>query len=275
LAPSSSRVFSIDGFADAFKNTIKWMLKNQHGSKIEEDIKSFIENRNELESNPDSPKALKLLVEIIVTQAWYYRKPSNFDEEINAFINEFGANFRTQQGKKELFNLISVLAPPRIKDRTRSILEELLEYPSIRRFTEELYRLAAQGKTRVLGEKGRDNYLRDFGYWDRIPMDRHEMRFIVRTGIYHACSVKARNDPLQKASLHDGLTRFCSNYLNGYTVFGINLGNASGIVDVFIWSFCSRERYGICGSVPKCGACPLKEACLYAIVNIFTHEQVT
>jgi len=101
------------------------------------------------------------------------------------------------------------------------------------------------------------------------------MRFIVRTGIYHARSVKVRSDPLQMAAFHDALTRFCSDYLKGYTVFGIDLGSAPGIVDVFIWSFCSRERYGICGSVPKCGVCPLKEACLYSIVNIFTRERIT
>jgi len=217
LISSSERVFSIDRFADAFKNTIGWMLVNKHGAEIKEDVKSFIENKTELESNPDSPKALKLLVELIVTQAWYYRKPSNFDEKMNAFISKFGADFRTQQGKKELVDLVTVLAPPRIKRRARGMLENLLKYSSIKQFTEELYRSAVRGRTIVLGEKGRDNYLRDFGYWDRIPMDRHEMRFIVRTGIYHACSVKVRSDPLQKASLHDALTRFCSDYLKGYT----------------------------------------------------------
>ena len=137
---------------------------------------------------------------------------------------------------------------------------------------EELYSLAIQGRTKVLGEKGRDDYLRSCGYWDRVPMDRHEMRFIIRTGIYHVCSIKGRNDPLQKESLQNALARFCSNYLKSYTIFGIDLGNAPGIVDTFIWSFCSRRRYGICGSVPRCGECPLKETCLYAIVNTSVHE---
>ena len=270
----SLKGFNIDRFADAFKNAIEWMLKDEHGNDVENEIKSLMENKRELELNPDSPKALKRLVEIMITQAWYYNKPLNFDEKMNTFINKVGTNFRTQRGRRELFNLISVLAPPRIRNRVRNMLEELLEYPSIRRFTEELYQLAMEGKTKVLGEKGRDNYLRDFGYWDRVPIDRHEMRFIVRTGIYHACSLKTRSDPLQKASLHDALTRFCSNYLKGYRVFDIDLGDAPGIVDVFIWYFCRRrggKGYGICRRMPKCEICPLKETCLYAIVNISTH----
>ncbi|MHA1237811.1 MAG: hypothetical protein ACTSSJ_00955 [Candidatus Odinarchaeia archaeon] len=144
MISSSERVFSIDRFADAFKNTIGWMLVNKHGAEIKEDVKSFIENKTELESNPDSPKALKLLVELIVTQAWYYRKPSNFNEKMNAFISKFGADFRTHQGKKELVDLVTVLVPPRIKRRARGMLENLLKYSSIKQFTEELYRSAVR-----------------------------------------------------------------------------------------------------------------------------------
>jgi len=256
LASSSSRVFSIDRFADAFKSTIEWMLKGEHGDEIEEDIKSFMENRKEFELNPDSPKALKLLVAAIVTQAWYYGKPSDLDRRISEFIGKFGANFRAWRTREELIRLAVDSAPPKIRDRVRRSLEELFRYSSIKQFTEELYNLAIRGRTKVLGEKGRNDYLRCCGYWNRIPMDRHEMRFIVRTGIYHVCSIKGRNDPLQKASLQKALTRFCSNYLKNYTVFEIDLGNALGIVDTFIWSFCSRRRYSICGGVPRCGECP-------------------
>ena len=272
MTSSSERVFSIDRFANNFKSAIEWMLVSRHGAEIERSIRSFIENKIELESNPDSPRALKFLVELIVTQAWYYRKPSDFDEKMNAFIDKFGANFRTQQGKKELVNLVTSLAHQRIKSRVKEMLEGILRYSSIKQFTEELYKLAVQGRTIVLGEKGRDNYLRNFGYWDRIPMDRHEMRFVVRTGIYHACSANARSDPLQKASLHDALTRFCFKYLKDYTVFGIDLGSAPGIVDIFIWSFCSKKRYNICGSTPRCEKCLLKKTCLYAIVNTFIYK---
>lgn len=54
-------------------------------------------------------------------------------------------------------------------------------------------------------------------------MDRHEMRFIVRTRIYHACSAKGQELSSAEGSLHDTLTHFCSDYLKGYTVFGIDL----------------------------------------------------
>jgi len=157
------------------------MLKGEHRAKIERGIKLFMEIRKDLESNPNSPKALKLLVEAIVTQAWYYGKPSDLDRRMREFIGKFRANFRTWRAREELISLAVGLAPPRIRDRVRHDLEELFKYSSttsrIKQFTEELYNLAIQGRTKILGEKERDDYLRSCGYWDRVPMDRREMRF--------------------------------------------------------------------------------------------------
>jgi len=75
---------------------------------------------------------------------------------MNAFFDKFGADFRTQQGKKELVDLVTVLAPPRIKNRARGMFENILKYSSIKQFTEELYRSAVRGRTIVLGEVRRE-----------------------------------------------------------------------------------------------------------------------
>ena len=258
--------FDINKFANEFKRLIDWMLNDS--AEVKKDIQMFKDNKNELSMNPESSKALRILVELIVTQAWYYRKPRNFDKAIDTFIAKHGTNFKASAAQKDLVELVENFAPPRIIGRAKESIQKLLaNYSSIEQFTNKLHGLANQGQTEILGEKGRDNYLRDFGYWERIPMDRHEMRFIIRSGIYHTCSVRDENDPLEKGSLHNALTRFGSTYLEGKVVEGIDLGNAAGIVDVFIWSYCGKERYNICGSTPKCNECNLNGACLYALTN--------
>jgi len=186
---------------------------------------------------------------------------------MDIFISKYGNNFRTDEAKKELVNLVERLAPKGIVAKAKERLQILLSYPTIKDFTDELYELAKKGKTKILGEKGRDSYLRDFGYWDRVPIDRHEMRFMIRTGIYHTCDVRDKSDPLQKETFHEALTIFCSKYLTSYEVHGIDLGIALGVVDIFIWSFCTKKRYNICGNIPKCDICVFKDVCLYKLLS--------
>jgi thermostable 8-oxoguanine DNA glycosylase len=250
--------FDIHNFARGFKNTIDWMLRSNHAKEIKNDLKDFKENKNLLQKDPNSLKALRTIVELIKTNGWRLKLPRGFDSKWNSFVNSTGTNFRTSTAKKELIKLVG--------DRKKKSIEQLLKYPTLRQFTDVLYNLAKQGKTEVLGEKGRDNYLRDFGYWDRIPIDRHEMRFIIRSGIYHACS-SDKSDPLEKSDLQAALNIFCANYLKGHIVEEIDLGNAPGIVDIFIWSFSAEDRYNICVIPPKCENCNLKGVCLYALQN--------
>jgi len=264
--------FEINSLANEFKNTIPWMLENEHGSEIEDFIQELIRNKDKFSRNPDYIKALETLIELIVTQSWYYRKPENFDNEMAVFRAKFEKNVRISEAQSELINIVEKTAPQWIQNNAMKKIQELLKIlnnSTIKQFSDQLYTSAVQGKNniKVLGEKGRDNYLRDFGYWDRIPMDRHEMRFIVRTGIYHTCSKNEKSDPLQKSSLHDSLTDFCSNYLKGYSINGIDLGDAPGIADVFIWWFSAKKEYDICGSTPKCLECTFNDVCLYAIIN--------
>jgi hypothetical protein len=192
-------IFDTNKFADKFKSAIDWMLTGEHSKELKKDLQLFTNNKGELGKNPDSTGAFRTLVGLIVTQAWYYGKPVDFDDEIDLFINKYRTSFRMPTAQKDLVDLVGRLAPPGIATRAKENIQKLLTgYSTIKNFTDELYTMAEEGKTEILGEKGRDNYLRDFGYWDRIPMDRHEMRFIIRTGIYHACSVEAKNDPLKK-----------------------------------------------------------------------------
>jgi len=260
--------FDISKFAEEFRETINWMLRNAHSKKIKDDLQLFIDNKDELGENPNSLKALDKIVRLIVTNGWRLREPLDFDSKMNSFIGDYGENFRTTEAKNKLIELVG--------NRRKKNIEHLFKYPTIKDFTENLYNLAKEGKTEVLGEKGRDNYLRDFGYWDRIPIDIHEMRFILRSGIYHSCSSKDRSDPLEKTHLQDVLTGFCKKHLTGFKVKierkdgsakEIDLGEYPGVVDIFIWSYCAEDRYKICTKKPQCGICNLKRVCLYAITN--------
>lgn len=252
--------FDTSKFTEGFKKAIGFMLNGKHSKKIKDDLQFFKDNKNRLQKDQDSLDALRLIIILIKTNSWRLKEPANFGSQMDSFFEKYGKNFRSSEAKKELIELVG--------ERRKENVEELLtNYSTIEQFTKKLYDLARQGKTAVLGEKGRDNYLRDFGYWDRIPMDRHEMRFIIRTGIYHACSVKNQSDHLEKGHLHNALTRFCAQHLRGYEVEEIDLGEAPGIVDIFIWSYSAEDRYNICGSTPKCEECSLRDSCLYVLTN--------
>ncbi len=263
-------IFNIKTFAKKFKETVKWMLENNYAEKIKNDLQNFKENKTHLQNNEDSFRALGMIIKLIITNSERFRLPQNFDNLWRSFEEKYGReNFRDriEEAKKELIDrLANEIVVREIIKRKIDELFNYLRNQTVQKFTEELYQMAQEGGTVVLGEKGRDLYLRDFGYWDRIPIDRHQMRFIIRSGIYHACSSE-RSDPLKKRDLQDALKKFCSDYLKDYTVEEIELGSAPGIVDIFIWSFCAKNRYNICKDTPQCKECPLKDVCLYALIH--------
>jgi len=235
------------------------MLSDSHARKVKSDLGDFKDNKNILQNDPNSLKALRTIIELIKTNGRRLRLPRDFESKWDSFEKKHGTNSRTEEAKGELIKIVG--------ERRKKGIEQLFAYLTLKQFTCTLYDLAKEGKTEVVGEKGRDNYLRDFGYWDRIPMDRHEMRFIIRSGIYHASSSIDKSDHLEKRDLHDALNNFCAKYLSGHRVEGIDLGNAPGIVDTFVWSFSAEDRYNICVARPKCEKCGLKGVCLYALTN--------
>lgn len=252
--------FDIVKFAEEFKDLINWMLESKYSKEIKSDFRTFQTNKDKLKLNPDSLDALQMIIELIATKGYRLNKPILFDENINSFFTKYGSNFRTPQAKEELAKLVG--------NHGEKSIKHFLDFPStIEQFTAYLYQLAKQDKTVVLGRKGRDLYLRNFSYLDRIPIDRHEMRFIVRSGIFHSCSVRSQSDPLDRNDIQTSLSLFCKQYLGGLIVENIDLGSAPGLVDKFIWSFCSEKRHNICKIMPNCLECKLNTACLYTITN--------
>ena len=137
--------FDISKFAEEFKKTINWMLGNKHSKEIKNDLQLFIDNKDELRKNPDSPEALRVMIDLIATNGRRLKEPSNFGNKMDSFSKEHGKNFRTSGAKNELIELVG--------SRRKEKIELLFEYPTIKYFTENLYDLAKKGKTEVLGEK--------------------------------------------------------------------------------------------------------------------------
>jgi len=250
-------IYNINIFAAEFKKTIIWMLNSDHSQKIINDLNYFKKNKEILNEEPDSIVALRTIIELIKTNGYRLKLASDFNSNWDSFIKKYKKNFRELPAKEELILIVGA--------QNGNKINQIFAYNTLKEFTDKLYELAKERKTIVLGEKGRDNYLRDFGFWDRIPMDRHEMRFIIRSGIFNSCSSDGKYDPLERSDLHDALKNFCIKYLKDFTIEGIDLGSAPGIADIFIWSFSAEDRYNICVAVPKCNQCNLNSVCLYAL----------
>ncbi|MCK4442934.1 MAG: hypothetical protein KAW09_00210, partial [Thermoplasmata archaeon] len=124
-----------------------------------------------------------------------------------------------------------------------------------------------------LGYKGRDNILRDTGYFDRVPIDFHERNFMMRTGIFHLFAEREA-DPRDYYDNHHTLSTFCKEVLGKTYIqgegFRIHLADSPGVFDLAVWSHCSQDPHeeGICGSTPACfednSRCPLFGTCWWS-----------
>jgi hypothetical protein len=196
-------------------------------------------------------------------------RKAQFDSEVDSFLVKHKGNLRTPGATADLAALVQRYSVFRItQGKADEWVRKVFGYSTLSTFTEGQYRLRKNGKKALLGDKGTDHYLRDLGFFDRAPVDRHERRFLIRTGIFHAFTTKGRQDPLEYDCLHDALTTFSLFCLQGKRVAGIDLGSAPGLVDLFIWFFCAEGKYDICGKTPKCVECRLNDACLYGLASI-------
>lgn len=273
-------------FANNLKALFPDLMRREFGDKIKEDIRDFRENIVGLRENPNHHKALKRIIELIMTNSWWRPLPRDvhkkYERQFGLYHRKFGdEGFRTREGKKRLLDIVDRFATSNRRKAVQKV-SDLIEIlvnrnatPST--WTENLYNLAKNGKTEILGVKGRDNYLRDFGYFDRAPLDRHEWRFIVRTGIFHHHAKREESDPQDRDDLQSALVNFCHNRLAGFEVKEINdclgqrldLGKSAGMVDLFIWSYNAVERYHICGKNPECHGCILTGSCMFVKTSVY------
>jgi hypothetical protein len=257
-----------NNLADGFRRLIS---KIEYREQIEKDINSFLENKKELLRDPDSPAAFEKLGELIASNNYYRRNYAEvFKKNLKETAYSDTGSFRTEKGRETIMGILKRFSfrQDMALKKMHDLLDELSQ-KSIKDWTENLHVLSQNGGgSEILGPKGRDIYLRDMGYLDRVPMDIHEMRFIIRTGIYHICS-KNLFDPLEKDDLQNAIVIFCNEYLSGLSISGIDLSKSPGIVDLIIWYHCADppDGFSICAVKPKCleksNTCPLSPACLF------------
>jgi len=240
--------------------------------EVKKEITEFKRNVAGIERNQSSAivKALKTLASMIATRNYYRKVTKGFKKEIDIWQRNHNSNPLTDTAKNELIIILDQHGMNwpgwSSSDRIRKLLEQLQD-KTVKEWTEGLYKKVLIGSKNDEGEvigigKGADNFLRDYGYFDRVPIDIHEKRFILRTGIFNYCS-SMDSDPLEPKDLQEALVVFCGKYLSGSEIENIDLGKAPGVVDIFIWNFCAKNRYNICGATPKCHECPLSAVCLF------------
>jgi len=251
--------------------------------EVKKEINEFKRNAAGIEQNQCSAvaKAIKKLASMSATRNWYRKVTEGFENEIDIWQKKHESNPLTDTSRNEL---IGILDKHGMKwsgwsssDRIKKLFEQLQD-KTMKEWTKGLYSKVLSGSRKDEGEilgisKGADNFLRDFGYFDRVPIDIHEKRFILRTGIFHHCS-SSDSDPLAYKDIQEALVTFCRNYLSGIIIENIDIGQAPGVVDNFIWNFCSKDKnnicknkYNICGARPKCHECPLGEVCLFTSIQ--------
>ncbi len=260
---------------------------------VEDEVKRALRNKCELLSSKDPypVKPLNVVLETIITQG-YRRK--NYIKILNGELKKYGKRVGIDDGNLEFNDLdLLIQLSKNLYNKTKGnewiriagALEEfkkaLIRAGSLKNWTDILHQRVNRyiegsirkwkahpyfRKIRGLGFKGACDTLRSLGYFDLVPIDIHERRFQIRTGIiYYAPSSL---DPKEEKYYVTALREFCKRNLKGVKIFkGIDLGEAPGVVDWIIWYLsCTRtSRYckGVCTAKPKCNICPIKDMCFY------------
>jgi hypothetical protein len=132
-----------------------------------------------------------------------------------------------------------------------------------------------------IGQKTRDDFLKETGNLNYFPIDRYYPRFLARTGLLSKYTFDTKADP---AKFMDGLgdekcyiaykdmmINLCESNLKGLKYSNSNkrdfdLSENPGIVDMLIWRHCSAKDSGgseTCAKEPDCPNCRIKTLCEY------------
>jgi hypothetical protein len=197
-------MFDIRHFADSFKSTIDSMLSGKYAAEIQSILEKYVALKFGFQNRPDPREAFELIVRIKVTNSFYRPEPGELEPALNLFWAKFNGYTRTPEALSELASMVEYLSVFPIDTQSASNWAHNLlgGQASLKAYTENLYNLRKLGKKdKIIGSKGSDHYLRNAGYWDMIPRDIHERRFIIRTGMFHVLSTNPNQDPIKENSL--------------------------------------------------------------------------
>jgi hypothetical protein len=236
------------------------------------DLENTRLKKRDLDRERYPPRVLKQILDLMVS--WSYYREGQIEKFTSCLEQEgidktsitigFLRTSKCEELLREFSNKRNNLV-----ERVKKILIQL-EGTSLRDWLKKRYDSRGTSDRSLkeinFGDKGIDTLLRDCGYFDRIPIDIHERRFQVRTGIfvYYSpnCNPAGSNEYQE---YHEALTSFSRHELTGLKLSEYTLDRAPGIVDWAIWYFCSKKHGNICGDTPRCDICPLNHVCLFGI----------
>jgi len=127
-----------------------------------------------------------------------------------------------------------------------------------------------------IGQKTKDDFLKEIGLLEYFPIDRYYPPFLARTGFLYKYLDEKKLDPGPfMRGLGDGdcynaykgmMIDLCKRELKGLKHNGLDLSDNPGIVDMIIWRHCAAEdseAFEICGKSPRCSECKIKALCNY------------
>lgn len=264
------RILDYDNIRELVIRNLRWALSN----------------KDLINQEPYPRKVLGYIVEVVVTKG-YWRKW--FKQQLIEKLRDHKlliSNDEIVLGLEEydiLLQAVSELAEEigspywnEVLNSLKMLHDRLIKAGSIKEWINTLYRIVSSGggfkrheffrNIKGLGPKSVDMILRDMGYFDRIPIDRHERRFLLRTGIALVYGPPS-GDPVSLGFYSEALRNYCRENLKNIRLEEIPLDSAPGVLDWAIWYFsCERESEeckAICSSRPRCEICPLRDICLY------------
>jgi len=218
------------------------------------------------EIRKDDKKILKHLLIVKVTKGfWRSVPPEEFQDKIedNNWVADY---FLRDEGKKILYDALEIYYKDADKqqDNLDKFLFRKVENNNMKKWIEMALNNENIRKNVLGGYKSWRIFLRDAYDFKFIPIDFHERRFIVRTGIFNYYLGAEVHDPDPKEHHYEiALKKFAQDFLSDKTIKGYNLGENSGLVDKFIWIHCADEK--ICAKEPKCNECVLRDVCVRSI----------
>ncbi|RLE84600.1 MAG: hypothetical protein DRJ67_10285, partial [Thermoprotei archaeon] len=200
-------------------------------------VGEFQRNREALEREAFPSGPLKLVVEAIVTQSWWRRNRWNM--LLDALRERDYSRWRKPLIRLEDLAFMAETMEFLYKSRKgrwwRDAAESLRfreaalrEAGSLKAWVAEVHRAVDEmggnwrrheyvSGIKGLGFKGINDVLRSLGYFDHAPMDIHERRFLLRTGVALKYGPPS-GDPWSPEFCLEALRRFCREELSGYEV---------------------------------------------------------
>ena len=277
--------------SNSFRDFIKLELRYKEGINrlieeyrdwLEKKIKEGLEWRDKIENNKLSEKDKETLLRDICVQILIQGRSS---KGVKTQIKEIEKKI----GKWSIENLESNLASIGMSERKREKLKEILSCLKTHFISEwiiKLHRDEIKDKKCRMGLKSDDDFLKDHGFYEHIPIDRHTQRFMFRTGIIHwYLKLHPEEDILNLLSdvyekryklLRNAIIEFCKTFCKDINIQvmdkKLNLAENPGILDILIWRHGGEDEElgckNICGKKPKCEKCVFKHSCLHYLLEV-------